>query len=206
MGSSDDNLLNLACDGDRDALGRLLEEHTPPLRARLAGRIPVRWQAVLSAEDVLQQTFTDAFLQIDRLVSRSEHSFAAWLHSIADHNLASALSMLEAEKRGGNRRKIELPRRDDSLAELYDLVAVSQSTPSRHAARDEACRAVERAIEQLPDDYRCVVQMFDLEQQPATEVAAAVGRSPGAMYMIRARAHRWLGELLGNPSRLLTRT
>jgi RNA polymerase sigma-70 factor, ECF subfamily len=204
MGGSDDHLLDQACGGSRDALGRLLEAYAPPLRARLAGRIPNRWQALLSPEDVLQQTFTDAFLQIDQLVSRSDCSFAAWLHRIADNNLASALSMLEAQKRGGDRRKVDLRGRDDSLAELYELVAATQSTPSRHAARDEAHRALEQALEQLPDEYRCVVRMFDLEERSAAEVAEAVGRSPGAMYMIRARAHRWLGELLGSAARFIT--
>ena len=203
MGSSGDSLLAQACGGSREALGRLLEEHAAPLRTHLAGRIPLRWQALLSPDDVLQQTFTDAFLCIDQLVSRAEPSFAAWLHRIADNNLASALTMLETQKRGGDRRRIE-PSDHDSLAELYELVAARQSTPSRHAARNEARTALERAIDQLPDDYRRVVRMFDLEGRPAAEVAEALGRSPGAMYMIRARAHRWLGELLGSASRLLT--
>jgi RNA polymerase sigma factor (sigma-70 family) len=112
--------------------------------------------------------------------------------------------MLEAEKRGGERRRIGRRSREDSLADLYELVAVTESTPSRHAARNERRLELERAIQQLPKDYRVVVQMFDLEGRPATEVAEALGRSSGAVYMIRARAHRWLGELLGNASRLLT--
>ncbi len=204
MGSSDDNLLNQAVGGSRTALGKLLEEHTPVVRGRLAGHIPQRWQAVLSPEDVLQQTYTDAFLHIDRFVPRADGSFAAWLCTIADHNLANALEMLEAEKRGGGRRPIESRAREDSMAALYELIAATQSTPSRHAARDEARKALERAIQELPDDYRQVVQMFDLEGRTAREVAQALGRSPGAVYMIRTRAHRWLGELLGSVSKFLT--
>jgi len=204
VGGSADNLLDQACGGDGAALGKLLAKHMPPLRSRLAGRIPRRWQAQLTPDDVVQQAYTDAFLNIARFVSRTEDAFAAWLSTIADRNLANALRMLETEKRGGDRRGIELRSRDDSLAELYELVAAMQSTPSRHVARAEAHTALERAIEHLPPDYRLVVRMFDLEGRPPIEVAQALGRSKGAMYMIRARAHCWLGELLGSASGLLT--
>lgn len=204
MTSSGDDLLVQACGGCRSALGKLLEEHMPPLWTRLGGRIPPRWRALLSPEDVLQQTCADAFLHIDRFKPRAEGAFFAWLCTIADHNLANALEMLEAEKRGGGRRQVGRRSPDDSLTELYELVAVTESTPSRLAARDERRLELEHALRQLPEDYRRVVQMFDLEGQPAKEVAEALDRSPGAVYMMRARAHRWLGELLGSASRLLT--
>lgn len=204
MPSSDDNLLDQARGGSQEALGRLLEEHVPALWARLAARIPPRWQALLSPDDVLQQTCAEVFLQIDRFKSLREGSFAAWIRAIAEHHLATALEMLDAQKRGGDWRQVGQRSREDSLAELYELVAVTASTPSRHAAREERHRALEQAIQQLPQDYQQVVRMFDLEGRPAIDVAQALGRSPGAVYMIRARAHRWLGELLGNASRLLT--
>lgn len=137
VGSSDENLLDRACEGDGEALGRLLEQHAAALREHVAGRIPRRWQALLSADDVVQQTFTDAFLNVRQVVSRSESAFVAWLHRIAKHNVGSALRGLEAEKRGGDRQKIEFRTRDDSLAELCALAAIPQSTPSREAAKRE---------------------------------------------------------------------
>ncbi len=166
--------------------------------------MPRRWQAVLSQDDVLQQMYTDAFLHIDKFEARNGASFAAWLCTIADHNLANAVQMLEAEKRGGNHHPVTLRSRDESLSQLYERVASTKSTPSRQLARDEQRRALEQAIAKLPQRYRQVVQLFDLEGRSAAEIAAQLGCSRGAVYMIRARALRFLGELLGSASDFLS--
>ena len=205
MGTSDRDLLNQARDGDERALTELLREHGPPVRRWVAGRIPQRWQSVLSADDVMQQTYTDAFLDLHRFESGGEGSFPAWLTSLARCNLADAFKMLEARKRGNGRRPIALEAHQDSFVALYELLAVTQSTPSRHAARAEARVILEQAIRHLPEDYRQVVQMYDLEDQPVEEVATALKRSTGAVYMVRARAHRRLGVFLGNASKYFSK-
>ncbi len=66
MGSSDQSLLKQAASGDGRALADLLEEHTPTVRRSLAGKIPARLQSVLSVDDLLQQTYIDAFVNINR--------------------------------------------------------------------------------------------------------------------------------------------
>jgi DNA-directed RNA polymerase specialized sigma24 family protein len=60
------------------------------------------------------------------------------------------------------------------------------------------------AIGKLPDVYRQVVEMYDLKGHSADEVATALGRTQGAMFMVRKRAHRLLAELMGAPSRFLS--
>ncbi|MCK4341951.1 MAG: sigma-70 family RNA polymerase sigma factor [Phycisphaerae bacterium] len=200
MGSSGQNPLRQTASGERDALRQLLKEHGPGVRRQLAGKIPGRWQAVLSVDDVMQQTYTDVFLNVDRFVPQGDASLAAWLLKIADHNLIDALRMLEADKRGKDRRRIQPETREESFVAFYELLSAGGATPSRLVARDEARAALERAVEQLPDAYRQVVLMFDLEGRPMEEVARALNRSPGAAYMIRVRAHRRLRELMGTPS------
>ena len=204
MGSSDQDVLRQATCGDRQALVGLLEAHTPAVCQQLSGKIPRRWQAVLSVDDVMQQTCADAFLGIRRFVPRGGGSFAAWLSTIAKRNLLNALEMLEAEKRGGGRRRIGPVGRDESLVELYDLLSAGATTPSRHAARHEAHGALERAIRQLPEAYRRAVEMYDLEGRPIEEVAEALQRSPGAVHMVRARAHLRLRTVMGSASEYLT--
>ena len=56
----EDELLQQACDGDEKALGKLLDLHAPELRRVVAGKLSTKWQSLLSEEDVLQETFTDA--------------------------------------------------------------------------------------------------------------------------------------------------
>ncbi len=201
VASSDHDHLAETLKPDRQTLPQLLERHGPVVRQRLATHIPRCWQAVLSVDDVMQQTYTDAFLDIDRFVPQGDGSFAAWLVSLAKCNLVDALRMLEAGKRGQGRRPLEPRAGEDSAAALCELLGSPSATPSRQAARDEANTALDRAVRQLPEAYRRVVQMYDLENRPVEEVARALGRSPGAVYMVRARAHRRLRELMGATSR-----
>jgi RNA polymerase sigma-70 factor (ECF subfamily) len=201
-----DELLKRSRDGDRAALSELLDRFGPIARRELDGVIPRKWQSVLSMDDLMQQTYTAAFMGIKSFVPQGEHSFLAWLKTLAQHMLYDALRMMEAEKRGGHRRKVHLGTDEDSYVALYDAVSTSYSTPSRLMARSEARHALEQALEALPEPHRRLVRMYDLEGRPGEEVAAALDRSLGAMYMLRARAHRRLAEILGSSSNYLSRS
>ncbi len=198
------SLQRRAAEGDRRALEQLLEHHGPLVRQRLHGRIPRRWQAVLSLDDVMQQTYTDAFVDIARFVPNGESSFIGWLMSLAKCNLLDALKMLQTERRGKRFRRVDLHTAEDSSLLLCEMIGVTRSTPSRRAARVEACGVLKEALQELPDSYRRVVQMYDLDNRPVEEVSETLHRSPGAVYMVRARAHRRLREILGHRSRYLS--
>ena len=58
-----------------------------------------------------------------------------------------------------------------------------------------------QALATLPETYREVVERYELGGESAAEVAKRLGRSVGAIFMIRARALRRLLELLGSTSR-----
>jgi len=205
VSSSERDLLNQASRGEKDALVELLRTHGPAVHRRIAGRIPRRWRSLVSADDVMQQTYADAFLAMDRLPTDVVDSFVAWLTSLADYNLIDALRMLEADKRGKGCRRIENDSGRESFVELYELLDSGRTTPSRHVARDEACAALERAIQQLPETYRRVVRMYDIECTSVEDVALAMQRSPGAVYMIRTRAHRLLHEMMGSVSKYFSK-
>jgi RNA polymerase sigma factor (sigma-70 family) len=204
MERSEEQLLALAVQGDAEALSVLLERHGPPVRQGLTGGIARKWRSVLSVDDVMQQTYTDAFLTIRRFESRESGTFEGWLATLARRNLLDAVRLLSAEKRGGDRHRVTPLMGDESMVALYELVGGSVTTPSSHAAKGEAKSALERAIECLPANYQKVVCMYDLEGRPIEEVAAAMERSAGAVYMIRARAHDRLGEILGAPQQYLS--
>ena len=204
MPGSDLELLAQAKAGDCDAIAALLERHGPRARRAIAGHIPRRWQSVLSEDDVMQQTYMDAALSIDRFEQRGDGSMGAWLARLATCNLLDALKSLEAAKRGGDRRRVEQGSGDSTTLALFDLLATTSDTPSRGAARDEAARALEQALEQLPRNYRRVIQLYDLDPRPIEAVAADLNRRQGAVYMLRSRALDRLREILGSPSKYFT--
>ncbi len=201
------DLQHRAARGDREALVELLEQTGPSIRKQLSPKLPKRWQALLTMDDVLQETYTDAFLDIAEFTPADGRSFERWLQAIAHNNLQGAIRMLDAEKRGGGGRKRLVPGdSDDSRWVLCQTLGLTRTTPSRVVARTEACVHLQKAIDQLPEDHRAVVRLYDLERHPVAVVCAALGRSPGAVFMLRARAHRKLRELMGSSSDFLSRT
>ncbi|MFQ5492106.1 MAG: RNA polymerase sigma factor [Phycisphaerae bacterium] len=204
MAASDEELIGKAVQGDRQALSDLLERHGPGVRGGLSRSIPRRWQAVLGADDVMQQAYTDAFVAIGRFEPRGPGTFAAWLSTLAKRNLIDAIRGLEADKRGGDRQQVGPIGNDESFVALYEQVGGTITSPSRQAARKEARSLLEQAIGSLPEDYQTLIRMYDLEGRTVQEVAQALNRSPGAVFMLRTRAHRRLSEIMGTPSRYLT--
>ena len=79
MALSDDELVKEAVAGDRAALTELLGRHAPAARQAVARNIPKRWRSLLSDDDVMQQTYADAFRGIGQFAVTADGSFAGWL-------------------------------------------------------------------------------------------------------------------------------
>jgi RNA polymerase sigma-70 factor (subfamily 1) len=201
MPASDENLLSLASSGHEDSLALLLERYGPLVRRGIAKQIPKRLGSLLTDDDVMQQTYADAFRSINSFESRGDGSFARWLATLARCNLCDAVRMLEAQKRGGGRTRIDQRAISDSFAPLLKELAAAGNSPSQEAAKAEARADLESAIKTLPPTYAQVVRMYDLEGRTIDEVAAALDRSVGAVYMLRSRAHDRLHDLLGRTSK-----
>jgi len=198
------SMVTKAVGGDADALGELLEHFGPQVGAAL--RVGRRWQSMIDIGDVMQVTYLEAFLQIGRFDVARSGSFLRWLRTIAANNLRDAIRGLG----GRDRPPIELrlsapaPRSiEDSASEFVEQLGYTTTTPSRIARRDEAGRILLAAMDRLPSDYREVVRRYDLDGMPIGDVASSIGRSAGAVHMLRARAHARLKELLGEYSDVL---
>jgi RNA polymerase sigma-70 factor (ECF subfamily) len=184
-----------AIGGDADALVRLLHRYGPDVRRSIRGEIPPQFRPVLSEDDVMQESYAEAFLSIGQLDAQS--SFAGWLRRIAKNNLLDAVKGLRTGRRGGNHARVETDRGEEGGLSLFDVLEAGGTTPSRGAMRGELGEVFERVLARLPDAYRDVVRRYDLECRTAEEVAGLLHCSPGAVYMRRARAHDMLREMLG---------
>ena len=98
MPASEAELVKQAVMGNTRALTALLERVGPEVRRRIAPAIPSRWRPMVSLEDLMQETYIDAFLDVHRFHMRGDNSFLSWLMTIARRNLVDALRMLEADK------------------------------------------------------------------------------------------------------------
>jgi len=197
-------LLANARSGDDAALAALLERITPELRRRIIPRIGPRYRSSIDEDDVLQVTFIEAFIRFPAFEDRGEDAFMSWLLRISENNLRDAIRALEAAKRPSPSARIRRGAQTDSYDTLIDAIGATRTTPSRVAGKDEAVEHLDTAINKLPPDYAEVIRALDIEQRPADEVAMAMGRSTGAVYMLRSRAHDALRNELGSASQLFS--
>ncbi|MHC4065555.1 MAG: RNA polymerase sigma factor [Planctomycetota bacterium] len=191
-------MLEKAVRGDAASLRALLEQYGPGVRDSLARKIGRQWRSILDADDVMQATYLEAFLQAEQLMARTPAAFIGWLTRIAENNLRDAIQVLEREKRPHPRKRVRPGAEGDSHAALLELLGATSTTPSRDAARHEAAEIIDSAISRLPDDYGKAVRLYDLEGRSASEVAATMNRSEAAVHMLRNRAHQRLRTLLGS--------
>ncbi|HWL94656.1 MAG TPA: sigma-70 family RNA polymerase sigma factor [Phycisphaerae bacterium] len=200
MNSEEQNRVCRAVAGDKDALGDLLEFYGPVIAANLV--ISPTWQGTLDVADVIQVTYLEAFTHIQSFDPARAEAFPAWLRRMAENNLRDAIRSLEAKKNPSPRLQLDAWRHDSHLA-LFDVLTSGGQTPSRLVRQDEARQRLDQAFGCLPPDYARTVQLYDLEGLPVADVAQKMGRSIGAIYMLRRRAHDRLRELLGPVSQIL---
>ena len=190
--TSPEALLARARGGDQEALGRLLEEYREYLRVLARSRVGRDLQVRLDPSDLVQETLLEAHRDFRQFLGETEAELTVWLRRIFVRNLTDQLKHHHSQKRNF--------QREQPLAELveqaHDALASPLSTPSAHAARREQAVLLAAALAQLPDDYREVVTMRHLEDRSFEEVAAAMGRTSGAVRMLWMRALERLGALL----------
>ncbi len=204
MPKSDQSLLQQAVEGDAAALRILLEQFGGEVRSRISGRIDKRWQALLDEDDVMQVAYLEAFLHIDQLTARDLPSFLSWLTRIAENAIRDAVRGLSRQKRPDSAKRLVVANSAESYVGLLECLGVTTTTPSREATCRDATVHLEAAIGRLPKDYQTAVRLYDLEGRSASEVATAMGRSVGAIHMLRARAHDQLRAGLGSASHFFT--
>jgi RNA polymerase sigma-70 factor (ECF subfamily) len=143
------------------------------------------------ARDALQDTFLSAFRSIARFEGDSRLS--TWLHRIA---VNAALMKVRTRKRKPERSIEELLpayREDGHHAEGF----VSWEPPVDVAMEIAHNRALVRAcIAELPDQYRVVMMLRDIEDVDTVDVAAMLGISPNAVKIRLHRARQALRTLL----------
>lgn len=190
----DEDDIERACAGDEAALSRVLRALEPTLRAGISIQAPYRRD--LEPDDLLQVTYVEAFLRIASLRERSEAGVRAWLRRMLDTNLKDGIRGLERAKRPDPRRRVTRDGAGGSARTLLGRLVGPTGSPSGVVSLREEAARLRSALGRLPADYRRVIEEVDLAERSVPEVAAELGRSPGAVHMIRRRGHDRLRELL----------
>lgn len=195
-------LLSRARAGDSEALEELLWSHYDRLLLRIERRIPVAQQAIVSADDVLQETLMTVWQHLGQFESQTDAAFSAWLSKIADSRLSDRLRAAGTKKRGGDRLQATAA---DSQLNLLDALGAAGLTPSGTVARREAERIVRIALAELKPDYRQAIQLRYLQGLSVDDVAQRMGRTDRSVHMLCNRAIKRLRDALGRSSMYLSK-
>jgi RNA polymerase sigma-70 factor (ECF subfamily) len=127
-------------------------------------------------EDVMQDAYIKAFQSLTQFEGRSQ--FSTWLTRIAVHEALA------------RRQKTERIEEWDAMSEhRQDSISASRAQwdPETETSSSELNRLVECSIENLPETYRAVVMLRDVEQMSTSETALCLAITEDN---VRARLHR----------------
>jgi RNA polymerase sigma-70 factor (ECF subfamily) len=193
-----EQLFQQARAGDGTALGQLLESYRSYLA--LLARLQIgRWlQSKVDAEELVQETFLEASRDFPRFQGTTEAEWVGWLRQVLATNLADLVRRF----RGTRRRDIRLERQladelDQSSRVLDGALVAKQSSPSQQAVRHEQAVLLANMLGQLPEAYREVLILHQLQDLGFPEVARQMGRSVDSVKNLWLRALDRLRRLLG---------
>ena len=189
------DLLQRAVAGDGDALTALLRDAAPRVRAWLAGRIPEPMRPAFDVDDVMQVTYLEAFLRVSSVEHHSGQAFGDWLRQLAQRNIDDAVHALELGDHAPHQEQDAIGDPHEAAHALYNRLGAASIDPQGRDALREFHDAIHQALDVLPEDYARALRLFELERCGVAEVARKMGRSEGAVFMLRARALDRLREL-----------
>jgi RNA polymerase sigma-70 factor (ECF subfamily) len=182
----DEALVDLARHGHREAFRHIMQRGNQRL-FRVA-------RAVLNdddeAEDTLQDAYAHAFARLDGF--RGEANVLTWMTRIV---LNEAYARLRRRKPTVDVEQIEATQQDEGRVLAFPS-RYGIEDPATHAARAQLRELAEHAIEALPEPFRVVFVLREMEGCSVEETAAALGIRAETVKTRLHRARRLLHEAL----------
>lgn len=144
------------------------------------------------AEDVMQEAYVRAFQHLGQWEGRAK--FSTWLTRIAVHE-----ALARAERR---RKYVEVSAEDEQAGGTHMMAR--DHTPEHQVSNGELKRLLETAILGLPERYRLVLMMRDVEEMTTADAAVVLGLSEEnvkvRLFRARAMVRKRLYSLTGGTS------
>ena len=155
--------------GDREALGDLLQRHRPRLCAFIEARLDVRVRSRLDPSDVVQEVQLEVVRRMDDFLDRRPMPFHLWVRKTAYERLLKVHRDHRRRARRSVDREVAWPDRS-SLLVARPLLA-GGSSPSQHLAAQELADHIGRAVAELAEPDREVLLMRHAERLDYAEIA-----------------------------------
>jgi RNA polymerase sigma-70 factor (ECF subfamily) len=174
--------------GDRGEFARLVDAYSGPLY-----RLALKMLGTASdAEDALQNTFLKAFQHMDSFEGRS--SLSTWLYRIASNEALMLLRKRRPEISFADTMAEEEDERNYDPVQFTDWCCL----PEEEYLSAEGRKAMDRAVEHLPETLRIVFVLRDIEDLSIQETSQVLGLSETAVKTRLLRARLRLREELSS--------
>jgi RNA polymerase sigma-70 factor, ECF subfamily len=181
-GWADEEIVRRVLGGDLPLFELLMRRHNQ--RVYRAIRSILRDDA--ESEDVMQEAYVRAYEHLAQFEGRAQ--FSTWLTRIAVN---------EALKRLAARGRMDpLDMSYDGEDEPMHVLASNSPTPEANASSSEAVTLLEQAILALPQSYRSVIVLRDVEEMSTSETAEALSLTESNVKVRLHRGHELLREEL----------
>ena len=164
--------------GDQEAFGCLVRAYERRVYAQ-ARRLCADPQ---DAEEAAQDAFLAAWQGLPGF--RGESSFSTWLYRLTVNACTDVL-----------RRRQRRSGRDEPL-ETAEALPSRDPTPQEAAERGELRRAIEEGLRQLPEEYRTVLVLREVQQRSYGEIAGLTGVELGTVKSRISRGRALLRKFL----------
>jgi RNA polymerase sigma-70 factor (ECF subfamily) len=173
--------------GNGEAYAQLVRTFGPRLLAVIGRFLPDQEDG----QDALQDAFLSAFKGMDRF--QGDSSLGTWLHRIA---VNAALMKLRSRKRRAEQPIDDLLPHFTQDGHRQQVGRTWAFTHDTTAADRELRELVRNCIDRLPESYRTILLLRDIEQRSTEETAALMELSVANVKTRLHRARQALRELL----------
>lgn len=168
--STDEEIIKRIMLGEGRLFGEIMQRYNQRLyRTARAYKIPDA-----DCDDLLQQSYINAYENLHQF--RNDAKFSTWLTRIVINNCLMF-------------KRRQQPIQDEISLQLENMIPLAEkfSTPDKKLMQKEMKQLLESAIEKLPDDYRTVYIMREIEDLNVKETADCLGLSESN---VKIRLHR----------------
>lgn len=168
--------------GSEDAFSWLISRYQQPLYSLIYRILPNPGDAA----DITQEVFVKVFRGIAHF--HGEASLRTWIYRIALHE---ALNQRRWWTRHQKQQVTIEPERDDQFSSAADHLVDTHESPFDAAAHAEIAARVEAALREVPEPFRTVVVLRDIEGFGYEEIAEILNANLGTVKsrLMRGRAH-----------------
>ncbi|MFO0901648.1 MAG: sigma-70 family RNA polymerase sigma factor [Pirellulales bacterium] len=173
--NDDAQLIAATLNGDSQSFGELVRRYQDRVLHVILHVVGDRQEA----EDLVQDTFVQAFVKLDTF--RGGSAFYTWVYRIA-FNLAASRQ----------RRKRTSVSVEDQREQTGADPADRAEAPEERVLREERAGQVQAALATLPEEFRTILVLREMEGCDYESIAEILDLPPGT---VRSRLHRARAEL-----------